>query len=285
MELADLMASKTEVQGRLGYEKTYLRDSKRLLAEDIVSPQEVEKQQSKVDQLELEFESLKTRYKLTIEHLHPLAIQHARAKVSAAEQELELAQSQLSNSVVRAPTKGVVVYSSLHFGSEYRPVRVGDLVYANQHFMVLPDMQKLEVNFHIPESELSKQQEGQDVVVLPISYNDVRLHGKVTHISTAAQKRPNKPQWQRYFQVSVEIKQSDYAVRPGMSVVVHVLSYNKSDAIRVPRRMVSWSGKSPFVYIDQDGEKQYREINLGQANAEFYEVVAGLTIGDKVVKQ
>lgn len=285
MELEELSSKIMEVKGRLGYEKTYLADSKRLLKENIVSPQEVEKQRNKVQQLRMKYKSLSKRQRLTVEHLHPLAIKQARAKVSAAKQELDLAKRQLSNSVILAPARGVVVYKPLHFGNEYRAIRVGDSVYANQRFMVLPDMRLLEVNFYIPESELSRVAANQDVVVRPISYSDVKLQGKITHISTAAQKLPDKPQWQRYFRVSVAIEHSDRQVRPGMSVVVHVLSYNNRDAIRIPRRVVNWNGKLPFVYIDQNGEKQKQEITLGRANTEYFEVLSGLTAGDKVLTE
>ncbi len=282
MELEELSSKIMEVKGRLGYEQTYLADSRRLLKEDIVSPQEVEKQQNKVKQLRMEHKSLTKQQRLTVEHLHPLAIKQAKAKVSAAEQELDLAKRQLSSSVILAPAAGVVVYKPLYFGNEYRTIRVGDSVFANQRFMVLPDMQSLEVNFFIPESELSRVAVNQDVVVRPISYSDAKLQGKITHISTAAQILPDKPQWQRYFRVSVAIERSDHQVRPGMSVVVHVLSYNNRDAIRIPRRVVNWDGKLPFVYLDQNGDKQKREITLGQANTEYIEVMDGLTPGDKV---
>ncbi len=285
MELEELSSKIIEVKGRLAFEQTYLADSRRLLKEDIVSPQEVEKQNNKVKLLRMEHKSLTKQQGLTVEYLHPLAIKQAKAKVSAAEQELNLAKRQLSNSVILAPARGVVVYKPLHFGNEYRVIRVGDSVYANQRFMVLPDMQLLEVNFYIPESELSRVAVNQDVVVRPISYSDVKLQGKITHISTAAQKLPDKPQWQRYFRVSVAIEHSDRQVRPGMSVVVHVLSYNNRDAIRIPRRAVSWNGKLPFVYIDQNGEKQKQEITLGRANTEYFEVLSGLTAGDKVLTE
>ncbi|GBE08891.1 macrolide export protein MacA [bacterium BMS3Bbin11] len=282
MELEELSSKMLELKGRLSYEQAYLADSRRLLKEKIVSPQEVQKQQSKVDQLRVNYKSVSKRHQLTIDHLNPLAIKQATAKVSAAEQELEIAKRQLSNSVIYAPARGVVVYNPLYFGNEYRSIRVGDPVYANQRFMVLPDMQLLKVNFYIPESELSRVGDGQDVLVRPVSNSETRLLGKITHIGTAAQKLPGKPQWQRYFQVTVSIEQSENEVRPGMSVVVHVRSYNNQNAIRIPRRVVNWDGKLPFVYLEQNGEKQKKDITLGQANTEYIEVIGGLVPGDKV---
>ncbi|HDH15578.1 MAG TPA: hypothetical protein ENG90_03740, partial [Gammaproteobacteria bacterium] len=72
MELEELSSKMLELKGRLSYEQAYLADSRRLLKEKIVSPQEVQKQQSKVDQLRVNYKSVSKRHQLTIDHLNPL---------------------------------------------------------------------------------------------------------------------------------------------------------------------------------------------------------------------
>jgi multidrug resistance efflux pump len=132
-----------------------------------VSEQELAQQQLKVDQLRAKAEKLETQLQLTREYLHPSALERARATLASAEQELKLARKQLENCTVLAPADGVVVYRPLNVGGEYRTARVGDLIFKNQPFMIIPDMRDLVVECQIPEAELSRLEVGREVYLTP----------------------------------------------------------------------------------------------------------------------
>jgi multidrug resistance efflux pump len=44
--------------------------------------------------------------------------------------------------------------------------------------MILPDMRELVVECQIPEAELARVEIGREVTITPLSYPDLRLHGR-----------------------------------------------------------------------------------------------------------
>jgi len=84
-------------------------------------------------------EKVKEKARLTETHVHAARLAKARAEAVAAEKQLSHTLSQLSNCVVRAPVAGKVSLLSLPFGTEWRPARAGDTVFASQPFLCLPE--------------------------------------------------------------------------------------------------------------------------------------------------
>ncbi|MEE8366456.1 MAG: efflux RND transporter periplasmic adaptor subunit [Gammaproteobacteria bacterium] len=276
-----LLEARTEFKG----EDRYLKDIIELASESLVSPQEVEQQREKVGEHRTRVESLELDLKLTEEYLHPLAIEKAKTSLTSAEQALALAIRQLEDSVIRAPSDGVIVYIPLHIAGKFRTIRIGDTVYANQPFMMMPDLSDLVVQIEVPESELSRVQKGAEAVVRLLAYPSLSLRGAVEHISTVALSVPERPTWQRFFHVVIGVNGADARIRPGMSATAHVLSYYKPMVTLVPRSTVAWEGDQALVTIDRRHRIEKKEIKVGMANSTHYEVIEGLAPGEAVLLQ
>lgn len=283
LELRDLEAQLLEAQGDYESEQRYLEDSRSLLAEELVSPQELEQQKLKVEELKAKMEKLSTQLDLTRRYLHPAALSRAKATMASAEQEWRLARTQFSNCTVLAPADGVVVYRPLMIGGEFRTARVGDSIFKNQPFMILPDMSNLVVECQVPEAELSRVQIGAEVAINPLSYPDLRLRGRVESVGSMASAVADRPGWQRFFRVVVGLQDNDPRLRSGMSVMAQLLSYQKEQALLVPRTAVQREGDVAFVTVDQDGRRERRNLTLGWADLRHYEVLSGLQPGEHVV--
>ena len=278
LELRDLEAQRIEAQTAYEAERQYLEDSRALMAEDLVSEQEIEQQKLKVDQLRTQLEKLEQKITLTREFLHPAALERARATLATAEQELALAKGQLSNCIVYAPADGVVVYRPLHVGGEYRTVRVGDSIFKNQPFMIIPDMRDLIVEIQIPEAELSRVEPGREVRVIPLSYPDLKLRGRVETVGSMATAMIDRPGWQRYFRAVIGLLDTDPRLRSGMSVQAEVLSYANRQALLLPRAYVHMEQGEPVVRTAAG----WRRVRLGWADLRHFEVLEGLRAGDIV---
>jgi len=285
MELQEIEHDLVESRGLLEAERQYLNDSITLSKENLISRQEVDKQRMKVKGLESKADQIAQRLHLTKTHLHPAKLERARAKLNSDELSLEIARKQLESSIVRAPADGIVVYKPLSVGGEFRTVRVGDTVFPNQPFMVLPDMQDLVVHCDVPESELARVEPGAKALVRALAYPDKTYNGQVTSISSVAQTLPGYPAWQKFFHVTIGLESADARIRPGMSVTAHVLSFYRKDATLIPRRAVSWEGNRAVSRVLVGGDYQPREISVGAANDMYYEVLAGVALGDKVALQ
>ena len=98
-----------------------------------------------------------------------------------------------------------------------------------------------------------------------------------------AQSMNGRPDWQRYFEVVVAIKDSDPRLRPGMTVRTRILAGARDAAVLVPRMAVSWDGPTAYCELPDGSGRQRKEIEVGLSNDEFFEVVSGLQPGDKVL--
>jgi len=285
MELQDLEFDLLEARSVAQIERQFLTDSIALQKEKLISEQEVKQQERKVRNLDSKVDKLASQYRLTKEYLHPSSLAAARTKLLSAEQALELAREQIKHSVVRAPAPGVVVYKPLNVGGEYRTVRVGDSIYPNQPFMVLPDMRDLVVHCSVPESELARVHQGAQAIVRPLAYPDLDLRGVVESVGSVAQSLPGYPVWQKFFHVVVGLNKVDTRIRPGMSVTAHLLTFQKPDAVVIPRRAVMWQGDNALAVVLNDHVQVQRPLQLGMANDTHYEVITGVKPGEQVILQ
>jgi HlyD family secretion protein len=281
LELRELESLRLEAQSLYESERQYLEDSKDLLKEELVSEQELAQQQLKVDQLRAKAEKLETQLQLTREYLHPSALERARATLASAEQELKLARKQLENCTVLAPADGVVVYRPLNVGGEFRTARVGDLIFKNQPFMIIPDMRDLVVECQIPEAELSRLDVGREAYLTPLSYPGLQLRGRVESVGSMATIMLDRPGWQRFFRAVIGLESSDPRLRSGMSVQAQILSYHNPKALLLPRAAVRMEGEQPYCLLaGHPAEK--RLLKLGWADQQHFEVLDGLQAGEEV---
>lgn len=282
LELRDLEAQLLEAEGAYEAEDQYLRDSEQLVAEELMSAQELEQQKLKTAELLAKKDKITTQLDLTRRFLHPSALSRARATLASAEQEMRLAQMQQSNCTVYAPADGVVVYRPLSVGGEYRTARVGDSIFKNQPFMILPDMRDLVVECQVPEAELSRVEVGRQVSITPLSFPDLRLNGVVESVGSMASSVADRPAWQRFFRVVIGLRDNDERLRSGMSVMAQVLSYQRPDALLIPRAAVRRDGDLAQAWVRVGGRQERRTLNLGWADLRNFEVREGLQAGEEV---
>ncbi len=283
LEVEELKMDLQKISEAAAAEKQYLKDSMALAQENVVSMMEVEQQKAKVAQLDAEYRSVKNRLSLTKKYLHPSMRQRANAKLHSAKQALELARTQLANTSVYAPAGGLLVYKPLHIGGEYRTLRIGDSLHANQPFMLIPDLEDMVLHAMIPESELSQVKAGQKVVIYPQAFPDMRLDGIVEQVGVIAESAPGQPKWQNYFSLTIAIDDKDEKLRPGMSAVAHVISAQREDALLIPRRAITWNDGTAYTEVKTALQISSRKLSLGVVNETHYEVLAGLSAGETVI--
>ena len=285
LELRGLKKKVVEARTSLTAEQNYLNSLIQLAKEDLVSEQEIDQQKAKVTEITSNLDTSQLELKLTMDYLHPATLKRAQAKLDAAVQELRLAREQVQNSIILAPKDGVVIYKPLHIGAEFRTVRIGDILYPNQPFMMLTDMHDLVVHCDVPEAELGRVQEGKEVFIQPLAFSGVRLRGVVENISPMAQNAPGRPVWEKFFHIVIGLSEGNAQLRPGMSVTAQVLSSYKENALAIPRTAVWWDDGKPYGKVVTGSSQEIRPLKLGMANERAYEVLEGLELGTEIVTQ
>lgn len=283
LEKQDFEVQLKGLQYQAATEKQILEDTRELVDRKLVSRREIEQQESKLAELEAKTAQVEQRQLLAEKHLHPAKLAQARAAAEAARQQLALALQQLSNCVVRAPSEGMAVYLPLQAGNEFRPLRVGDTLFPNQPFLCIPDMSEFIVPCFIPESDLARVRTGHPAVVTPLAYPDLRLEATVESVGLMAQIQPGCPPWQKYFKVIIRVVGKDTRLRPGMSIHAEICSYQQADAVLIPRMAVQWEQGAASCRVRAPRGIEQRALKLGWSDPRFYEVVAGVVPGDRVI--
>lgn len=283
LELRELQKRIADTTAELEVESDFLEDSLELERDNLISAVEVRKQRRTVENLRMDLESATVEYDLTRQYLHPAQVETARTRLAAAANALELARRQMRATVLRAPVAGVVVHKPLHIGGDFRTVRVGDKLYPNQPFMVIPDMQDLVVNIDVPESELANAAEGREAVIRPFAFPELSLAGTVEAVGSVARTLPGHPNWQKFFHARIGVDEVDGRIRPGMSVTTHIVSRYRDRATLIPRRAVSFQGGQAHAVVVGGDKTITRRIVVGAANDAYYEVINGVEAGEQVI--
>lgn len=279
----DLELKGTETASLLAQEQRALEDTRALRAEDLVSAQEVTQEEHKVAQLARQADAIQRQATLTRDVQQPSELARAEAEQQASEQELAMLRKQLADARVTAVTAGMVLYTPTHVGGEFRTVRVGDSVYRNQPFLVVANMSNLVVRCSVPEGELARIRAGLPAEVVPLAFSDMRLAATVESIGSTACSVPGRPSWQKFFAVTLRLEQANAQLRSGMTVRISVRSYERADAVLIPRRAVRWEGDRPHCRVRDGSAERDVVLALGPADDAQIEVLSGVEPGQQVL--
>jgi len=259
-----------------------VENAKKLLAEGLVSDSELESQQMLLSNLERQIVVEENRLKNYKEVVHPMREAKARAQLAAATRQLALVSEQAESARLVAPFSGMVVYLPVYVDGEYRNAREGDTIYRNQKIMQVADMGSLLVQCQVPESSVSKVRPGSRAIVKPSAFPDLQINGIVDSVGSVAVSVSGRPTWQKFFNVTLRLLETDPRLRSSMTVSAQILSHEEKAALTIPRGYVTWLQGSPRCVIREAGRMKMRDVELGPANEALFIVSAGLAEGDVV---
>jgi HlyD family secretion protein len=309
----EVAAAVTNAERELKKSQSALEDLKPLLAEGFITKQELERADQQVAHDTEELALARRRRDALMEFGRPLELSQARADAilfkqsfqemqSAASYKLEqkksaiqaaesriqellsklaLARQQLAKTEVRADVAGIVVYKDVFFGSEQRKPQVGDQVWANQPLLILPDISKMVIETKVRETDIHKVEKNQHVSVRVEAYPDLKLTGEVTLVGTLAQEEKER-RGTKFFGVTIQIKQSEPRLRPGMTARVEIEVEERKDALSVPLEAVFEKEARHVCYVLRGRGVSEREVVLGPSNHDFVVIESGLVRGERV---
>jgi multidrug efflux pump subunit AcrA (membrane-fusion protein) len=140
-------------------------------------------------------------------------------------------------------------------------------------------MDRVKVEFNIPEKDMVKVSKGCEVRVRVDAYPDRTFHGEVTRIS------PVIDPLTRSAYAEVTLSNLEHKLKPGMFAEIDIVVGSSRGAMVVPKEGILEdlnSGRS-FVFVVEDGRAVKREIKTGISQGGLVEVKSGLTFSEKVV--
>ena len=173
------------------------------------------------------------------------------------------------NTVLTSPVSGVVTAKNYDAGD----LPAGPI-------LVIEQQQPLKVVVNVNESDFPKVKTGMAVDVKLDTYGDEAFPGRV-HII-----HPTIDAGSRTFQVEVTINNASNRVHTGMFARV-TFNFGTTHSVVVPDRAIQKQTGSGvrYVWVNNGGTVEFREVQLGQRLGNRYEVIGGLTNGTEVVTE
>ena len=186
----------------------------------------------------------------------------------------------LEASVVATPVEGFVSYPELMFGNDTRKVQVGDSVWRQQPFVVIPDLASLIAKVDIREVDVGAVAPGQSVLMRPHAFADRTLQGTVSAVGVM-RTDPGDADVRR-FEVRIAIHDKDARLRPGMTGKVRLHTHHYADTPLVPVEAVHYLDGDPIVFRAQESTWASVPVRLGGNDGARVAILEGLTSGETV---
>lgn len=206
-----------------------------------------------------------------------------RALVEVAEARINAAEVALENTLVRAPFDGTVLTKNADVGEIVAPF--GASVNSKSAVVTIADMNSLQVEADVSESNIYKIKPEQECRIILDAYQDKSYPGYVAKIVPTADRT------KATVLVKVGFKEYDSRVLPEMSAKVSFLMGEDSQitddkpVLVVPFKAIKERDGKKFVYIVRNETAVEIPVETGRDFGAGIEIISGLANGDKVIER
>ncbi|MCY4187545.1 MAG: efflux RND transporter periplasmic adaptor subunit [Bryobacterales bacterium] len=211
---------------------------------------------------------------------------------------LERTASDFEKMRLRTPVGGLVVIETMFSRGSFQQASPGDQVYGGAYFMRVVDLSSMAVYAELNQADSQLVELGAPVKVRLDAYPDSAFDGRIRSVGAMATsggsggRRRGPPgssgsraEWIKKVPVVVEILASDERIKPDLSASVDVIVETRPDALVIPRAAIAGIGEAPRVWVEDAGEFQARQVQLGALSDTQAVVVSGLAEGDIIASQ
>ncbi|HKQ10069.1 MAG TPA: efflux RND transporter periplasmic adaptor subunit [Rhizomicrobium sp.] len=214
-----------------------------------------------------------------------LTYDNARTQYGVAQAQVASAETNLRDTLVRAPFSGVVTVKVAQVGEVVAPSGAGGGS-TRTGILTIVDMSSLEVQVDVSENYIERVQVGGDAVIHLDAFPDWDIPGAVIAVI------PTADQSKGTVAVRVRIKTKDARILPNMAARVAFMTAPEKGAVQavsrvsVPPGAVLTDGQnaktgSVFV-IGADDKIEKREVALGLKTQQAVTILSGISAGDRL---
>ena len=196
----------------------------------------------------------------------------AEVSVTLARYNLENAQRQLENTLLRAPVAGTIVAVQAQAGE---PVGTAPII-------TLADLETPLVRFWVEEADLISVSPGNPVEIVFEALPDYVFPGQIARVDPALVTVDGTPAVQAW--ASVDLDAHPVSLLSGMTAEVEIIAGEAQDTLLVPvqaLRELSPGQYAVFV-VHPDGELELRPVTVGLKDFANAEILSGLERGEVV---
>jgi HlyD family secretion protein len=206
-------------------------------------------------------------------------IAQAKAQVAAAQGRLRAVQTQLDNTLIRAPFAGIITQKYATEGAFVTPTTSASSTSSATSTSIVALANGLEILAKVPEVDIGQIKLGQEVEIRADAYPDQVFKGKVRLIAPEAVVEQNVTS----FQVRVSIVSGKEKLRSGMNVDLTFLGKRMNQALMVPTvAIVTNKGQTGVLVPGRNNQPRFQTVTIGPTIGNQTQVLEGLKDGEPV---
>jgi multidrug efflux pump subunit AcrA (membrane-fusion protein) len=248
--------------------------TQKLFNQGSVSRQQLDSVKSKLDSAGIQLDTAKQNLNLIQDKGGPQSTGVATTQVDQAQAAADLAESQLSNAIIRSPLAGVVAA---------RNVDPGELVGSGVPAFVVIDVGSVTAETSVEEGLVRTIRVGQQVPVAIDAAGIAKVLGTVQSVSPAADARTQA------YTVKIRIDNPGDAVRPGMFARITFPVDTRRNVLTVPNTAVVTETGISYVYavVRTQGASVVKKIPVisGLSDETVTEITSGIDEGAVVITE
>lgn len=272
----------------LDAQKKALDEAERLFSKGIIPANELDaaKQQYITQQLdhqtaEDELASAQARGSSDQQQIARMELDNHRTRLSQY-------QTELTQSVVRAPVSGIVMKPPSSGNDKHtRQLAVGEVFTQGEVLLALGDLSGLLVTSKVDEVEVTKLKAGQSVTVTGEAFPGIQLNGKIRSVS--AQTTESDARALPTFVVETVVDSVSDSQRQrvwvGMSALLDVQIHHEAQALVIPLSAIATDNGQHWAWkLDRPGQPAKRvPVATGHTLVDGVEITNGLSPGDVIL--
>lgn len=279
-EIAAARANVEQAKADLANAEIQLKRTRQLVTEKVMAPQMQDDAVARRDSLIARVASLEKTFELV--RIGPRAefIASLRGQIEEAKGRVAFYETQLSNTVIRAPITGTVLERNVEKGEFVTTGFVGDRG-AKGYVVSLADLNDLQVELDINQNDFARLGPKQKGVITTDAYPDRKYDGAIAEISPEANRQ------KATVQVKVKVMKPDEYLRPDMNASVQFVSEERAKAEPSVTRSVVFvpaaAVRNDAVFVMLSGKALRKAVKVSGNTREGLRVEDGLIGGEDVI--
>jgi HlyD family secretion protein len=201
-----------------------------------------------------------------------------RAAISAESAGLRAQQSRDQVAALEEKMRSATVISPVDGTLYSLPVHLGDFVKLGDVIAEMADLRHVRVRAFVDEPDLGALKPNQDVQVKWDAMPNRTWTGKIAQLPKQVVPRGARS----VGEVLCSIDNDKNELLPNVNVEVRILVHEEHDALVVPRSAVGDDKGQHYVFVYGGDEVHRRDIQVGIASDRKYQLISGLSLGDRV---
>jgi multidrug efflux pump subunit AcrA (membrane-fusion protein) len=199
-----------------------------------------------------------------------------------AQADVDLTKSRIAQMEIKAPIAGFVVFG-FNYAQGYlnaKPFKVGDNAFSGMILAEMPDLDTLELDAKVEETDRGRIAANQEARVRVDSLPELTMAATVGRISLLAEQGYGWPPT-RSFHAYASIAHPDSRLRPGMNGGMDIVVNRLPNATSIPAKALFTRAGKPVVYLARNGRYQPVEVQVQARNPDEV-AISGILAGSMV---